>query len=159
VPPLPSLPLPPSSSSNPRPVGPDVALLPYTPFHLAGVLVVCAELGWSSYADDPARTHRLLTAPGVTCRVAVDGAGEVVGLCQLQGDGELQAHVSLLGVRKQLRRRGVAQMLLDDALRASGCERADLLSEGEASDAFYATRPHRRGTGFRVYLPERGARG
>ena len=44
---------------------------------------------------DAATTWQVLTAPGVRTVVAVDGA-EVVGFAQVQSDGLIQAHLSLL---------------------------------------------------------------
>lgn len=126
-------------------------VVPFEEPLLPGVLSLCREQGWSTYVEDGARTGRVLTAPGVTTMVAAAG-GRVVGVVQVQGDGEIQAHVSLLAVAEPLRRQGIGRALLVEALRAAGCLRADLLSEGAESDAFYERLPHRRGTAFRIYL-------
>ena len=126
----------------------------YAKPHLPGVLFLCREQGWSTYVEDAARTHRALTAPGTTTLVAVIADDDVVGVVQIQGDGQIQAHVSLVAVAGHFRRQGIGRELVIEALRASGCVRADLVSEDDESDAFYSRLPHRRGTGFRIYPPD-----
>ncbi|WP_374968096.1 GNAT family N-acetyltransferase [Terrabacter sp. BE26] len=126
-------------------------VLVYNRSHLDEVVALCSEEGWTDYVKDPERTHRVLTAPGVISLVALDqGKAAVVGFIQLQGDGELQAHVSLLLVKPQYRLRGVARLLLGRALRDSGCVRADVFVEGDDATAFYRRMPHKEGKGFRL---------
>ena len=50
----------------------------FEPADLEGVLRLCVAEGWPSFPSDPDRARRVLTAPGVTTVVAVDG-GVVVG--------------------------------------------------------------------------------
>src|SRR5271155_5640132 len=97
----------------------------YRPSDLPGVLRLCEQEQWPSLPEDPARAHRALTAPGVTTMVAVED-GRVVGFAQLQSDGEIQAHLSLIAVDADVRRRGVARELIVRALRAAGGSRIDL---------------------------------
>lgn len=129
-----------------------VAVRPSEQSHCAGVVTICRREGWSTYADDPELTHRVLTAPGVTARVAVAG-DQVVGFIQVQGDGVVQAHVSNLAVLVEHRRRGIARALLRDAVAASGCRRADLLSDGPQSDVFTEACRTERGPGFESIRP------
>src|SRR5208282_1874207 len=102
--------------------------------------------GWS-FTENPERANRALTAPGVTTFVAVE-AGVVVGFAQLQSDGEIQAHLSQIAVHPDHRRKGIAQELIVQALRAAGGERIDLITD-DAED-FYAALPHFRRPGFRL---------
>ena len=103
--------------------------------------------------EDPQRAGRILTAPGVTTVVAVEGT-EVVGVAEMFSDGELQAHLALLAVGSGHRRRGIGRALIKDALRRAGGERIDLLSEADAT-GFYEQPPHKRMPGFRLYPLER----
>jgi ribosomal protein S18 acetylase RimI-like enzyme len=126
-------------------------ILLYNRSHLDEVVTLCSDVGWTDYAEDPERTHRVLTAPGVISLVALDeDEAALVGFVELQGDGELQAHVSLLLVKPEYRLRGVARLLLGRALRDSGCVRADVFVEGDDATAFYRRMPHKEGKGFRL---------
>ncbi len=60
--------------------------------HAEGVAALCAELGWTSYAD-PALAERGLLAPGVVTRVALEGE-HVVGFAQACGDGVVQSFLA-----------------------------------------------------------------
>ena len=105
---------------------------PYDRTHLSGILALCIAEGWMSFAADPDRAHRVLTAPGVTTAVAVDGAGgsgEVVGFAQILSDGEIQAYLANLLVAESRRGQGVARSLLEHAHARGGGERVSLLSE------------------------------
>jgi len=121
---------------------------PYSPDDLAGVLQLCRTEGWPTFVEDPGRANRALTAPGVTTMVAL-GGGEVIGFAQLQSDGEIQAHLSLIAVDQKVRRRGVGRQLIVEALRAAGGLRIDLVTD--RGDGFYASLPHFRMSGFRLY--------
>lgn len=81
---------------------------------------------WQTYAADPERTYRALTAPGATTLVAID-KGVVAGLVQLQSDGEIQAHLSALIIGAQWRR-GLGRALVWEALARAGGLCIDLLS-------------------------------
>jgi ribosomal protein S18 acetylase RimI-like enzyme len=127
---------------------PDVRL--FRPEDLGAVVALCASEGWPSFPEDPARALRALTAPGVTTVVAEHG-GRVVGFAQLQSDGEIQAHLSLIAVDPAARRKGIGRRMLDLALRTAGGLRIDLNTDD--ADAFYASMRHFRMTGFRLYPP------
>ena len=81
----------------------EVEVRRYARRDLMGVISLCDAEGWPSFVDDHERAHRVLTAPGVTSVVAVDG-NEVVGFAYLQSDGEIQAHLSLIAVQRSRRR-------------------------------------------------------
>jgi ribosomal protein S18 acetylase RimI-like enzyme len=115
------------------------------------VVQLCANEGWPSFPQDPARAHRALTAPGVTTVVAEEG-GRLAGFAQLLSDGEIQAHLSLIAVDPAFRRRGVAAELLRLGLELAGGERIDLVTD--TAPEFYASFAHRRFDGFRIY-PQR----
>lgn len=116
--------------------------------HLDGVLEICASEGWKSYTSDPERTHRVLTAPGVTTIVAVN-QGEVCGFAQLQSDGEIQAHLSLLAVKANYRRQGIGRQLIAFGLERSGGTRMDLVTDD--AQEFYESMKHSSKFGFRLY--------
>lgn len=128
-----------------------VTVATYDETRLPGILEVFEAEGYVTYLADGQRTHRVLTAPGVVTLVALDGRKRVVGVIQVQGDGQIQGHVSLFVVSTDWRRRGVGSRLLTAALTRSGCMRLDLLSSDEGSDAFYRSLPHRERAGFRIY--------
>ncbi|MBV9417667.1 MAG: hypothetical protein JO363_21960, partial [Solirubrobacterales bacterium] len=72
-----------------------LSIEPFANAHLDGVVALVVAEGWSEYAVDVERTSRALSAPGVTTLVANDD-GRVVGAIQVQSDGVIQAHVSML---------------------------------------------------------------
>ncbi len=121
---------------------------PFAPEHLDGVLALCVAEDWPSFPEDPARASRALTAPGVTTVVATEGAA-VIGFAQLLSDGEIQAHLSLIAVSAEHRRKGVALAMLQEALRRAGGIRIDLITD--TAPGFYEALPHRRLDGFRIY--------
>jgi len=123
--------------------------------HLDGVIALCQAEGWPSYTANRSKTMRVLTAPGVTSVVAVDGH-EVVGFAYMQSDGEIQAHLSLIAVSRTRRREGIGRLLIEEALRMAGGTRVDLLST-EGGDAFYRSLPHTAFPGFRVYPVNRSS--
>jgi ribosomal protein S18 acetylase RimI-like enzyme len=120
----------------------------YRSSDLPGVLRLCEMEGWPSLAEDPARADRALTAPGVTTMVGVEG-GVIAGFAQLISDGEIQAHLSLIAVDPACRRRGLARELIVRALREAGGLRIDLITD--TAQEFYASFPHFRLAGFRLY--------
>jgi predicted N-acetyltransferase YhbS len=117
--------------------------------HLDGVLRLCEAEGWPSFPEDPERAVRVLTAPGVTTVVAVEG-GDVVGFAQLFSDGEIQAFLGNLAVDAAVRGKGLGRSLVLEALRLAGGQRVDLLSEDGAVE-FYERFPHLRKPGYRLY--------
>ena len=128
-----------------------IRYLPIEKPHLAGVIRLCKAEGWSSYTKDPETTWRVLTAPGVTTVVAVEGE-EVVGFAQMQSDGAIQAHLSLILVAKDRRRRGLATRLVAEAFAKSGGSRIDVIADD--TQEFYRSFVHKEWSGFRIH-PER----
>ncbi|HEX3916423.1 MAG TPA: GNAT family N-acetyltransferase [Caulobacteraceae bacterium] len=120
----------------------------YAAADLPGVIRLCELEGWPSFPEDPARANRALTAPGVTTVVAIEGAA-LAGFAQLQSDGEIQAHLSLIAVDPGFRHRGIARDLIVEALRRAGGQRIDLITD--TAEGFYAQLPHFRLSGFRLY--------
>lgn len=120
----------------------------YSADDLSGVLQLCTAEGWPSLPEDPARAHRVLTAPGVTTVVATPG-DTVIGFAQLLSDGEIQAYLALIAVHPQHRRQGIGRAMLASALQLAGGGRVDLLSD--ASGGFHRSLPHLRLQGFRLY--------
>jgi ribosomal protein S18 acetylase RimI-like enzyme len=124
----------------------DFFITAYQREHLDGCLRLFAAEGWHTYSSDPERAHRAFTAPGSTALVAVVDE-EVVGICQLQSDGHVQAHLSTIAVASEHRRRGIARELLREALERAGGLRIDLVSY---FDPFYEAVASRRFSGFRI---------
>ncbi len=113
--------------------------------HLPGVMRLFVAEAWS-YGADEDRTWRALTAPGTLALVAlVDG--EVAGIAQTIGDGEIQAFLSVLLVAVDARRRGIARALVEEALRRTPGSRLDLIS---CADGFYEALGFKPVSGFRL---------
>lgn len=125
----------------------------FEPAHAPGVTVLAERLEWPSLTD-AATVTRAFTAPGVSAAVALDGAA-VVGFAQAVGDGCLQSHLSFLAVAEEHRRRGIARELVAMVFAATGTARMDLITD--EAEAFYASLPHRRMAGFRIYPGASGA--
>lgn len=113
--------------------------------HLPGVMGLATAERWS-YGADEERAWRALTAPGTLTLVAlVDG--EVAGIAQTIGDGEIQAFLSVLLVAAAARRRGVARSLVEEAARRTPGIRLDVIS---CADGFYEAAGFRPVSGFRL---------
>jgi len=119
---------------------------PFARGHLDRLLALVAAEGWTEYSDDPERTYRALSAPGVTTLVAVDG-DRVVGAIQVQSDGVIQAHVSMLLIDPESRGRGLGAQLLRGALDRAGGEQLDIRTRTEG---FYERLGASRSLGFRL---------
>ena len=119
----------------------------YEQAHLPGILALCEAEDWPSLPADPSRAHAVLTAPGVTSVVAVDGE-LVVGFAYLQSDGHIQAHLSQMAVHRAYRRKGIGRALLEYAAPLTGAQRVDLVTD--AAEDFYASFPHRTFSGFPI---------
>ena len=122
--------------------------VPVARSHIGGIVEICQAEGWESFYD-PERTGRILNAPGVTAIVALE-VNSVVGFAYLQSDGEVQAHLSNIAVRRSHRRRGIARRMIEEAFSRCGAKRIDLVSS-EGSDEFYRSFQHREFPGFRIY--------
>jgi ribosomal protein S18 acetylase RimI-like enzyme len=125
-----------------------VNITQYQHAHLEGVLALCKAEGWPTFPADADRAHAVLTAPGVTTVVALDGE-EVVGFAYLQSDGHIQAHLSLMAVSQSQRRQGIGRALLEHAAPLTGAQRVDLVTD--TAEAFYASFPHHTFAGYRIY--------
>ena len=126
-----------------------VRIADFEPGYLAGVLRLTEAEGWPSFAADPERALRVLSAPGVYAVVGL--AGEtVVGFARALGDGELTAYLAELAVDSAYRGRGVGRQLIDAVFARCGAIRIDLLAEPSAED-FYRLLPHRQKPGYRLY--------
>ena len=120
----------------------------YQTADLEGVLALCTSEGWPSFPEDPARADRVLQAPGVTTVVAIED-DSVVGFAQLLSDGEIQAYLALIAVHPSRRQKGIGRDLIAAALSTAGGLRVDLLAD--TAPNFYASLPHLRFDGFRLY--------
>lgn len=124
---------------------------PFEPSQLDGVVHLCRELGWPSYAD-PSTARAALSAPGTATWVAVHER-QVVGLAHLLSNGLVHAHLSLVGVLPRYRRRGVARRLVAEVFRSGGGRWLDLCAD-PGSEPFYRSFRHQERTGFRIYPGE-----
>jgi ribosomal protein S18 acetylase RimI-like enzyme len=80
---------------------------------------------WRSMASSSRRAR--LDRTGATTLVALD-ADQLVGVVQLQSDGEVQAHLSAIVVDAGHRHQGVSRRLLAEALGHAGGLRIDVIS-------------------------------
>jgi ribosomal protein S18 acetylase RimI-like enzyme len=120
--------------------------------HLDGVIALVAAEGWMEYADDVERTCRALTAPGVTTLVAVDDE-QVAGVIQVQSDGLIQAHVSMLLIDRNRRGGGLGSSLLREGLELAGGSRLDIRTRTEG---YYEQLGASRSLGFRLTREDLG---
>ena len=127
---------------------------PFANAHLDGLVALVAAEGWSEYAVDVERTSRALSAPGVTTLVAIEDA-RVVGAIQVQSDGVIQAHVSMLLVDRNWRGRQLGSRLLRDALERAGGVRLDIRTRTEG---YYERLGASRSLGFRLTREDLGLR-
>ncbi len=119
---------------------------PFTKAHLDGLISLVAAEGWVEYTDDPDRTYRALTAPGVTTLVAIMG-GRVVGAIQVQSDGLIQAHVSMLLIDRNCRGAGLGAKLLREGLERGGGLQLDIRTR---TQGYYERLGATRSLGFRL---------
>ncbi|HEY5107679.1 MAG TPA: GNAT family N-acetyltransferase [Caulobacteraceae bacterium] len=126
-----------------------VAIVDFAAGHLAGVIALCTAEGWPSYAEDPGRAERALTAPGIVTVVA-EARGQVAGFATAGSDGEIQAFLILIAVDKTQRGRGIAKRLIEASFAKTGAIRMDLLST-DGAEGFYASFAHHRLPGYRIY--------
>jgi ribosomal protein S18 acetylase RimI-like enzyme len=124
----------------------EASIQPFTQAHLEGLIALVAEEGWNEYADDAERTYRALSARGVTTLVAL-ADGRVVGAIQVQSDGVIQAHVSMLLIDREWRGRRLGFALLRDGLKRAGGLRLDIRTRTEG---YYERLGASRSLGFRL---------
>jgi ribosomal protein S18 acetylase RimI-like enzyme len=130
----------------------EASIEPFAPTHLDGLIALVSAEGWTEYSDDAERTHRALSAPGVTTLVAI-AAGRVVGAIQLQSDGAIQAHVSMLLIDRQWRGRHLGSALLREGLERAGGLRLDIRTRTEG---YYERLGASRSLGFRLTREDLG---
>jgi predicted N-acetyltransferase YhbS len=121
----------------------------FTADDLEGVLALTRAEGWPSYAADPARALRALTAPGIATVVAEDD-GIVIGFATAGSDGEIQAYLINIAVAQTHRGKGIGKALIVALFARTDAGRMDLVST-EGADAFYRSFPHRTLPGFRIF--------
>jgi predicted N-acetyltransferase YhbS len=125
-------------------------IVSFEPPLTAGVVALCAAAGWESYTAE--RAPKALTAPGVTCLVALDG-DDVIGVAQMLSDDEINAYLAILIVAEGMRNQGVGRALVEELFARTGVERMDLLSTDQAVE-FYGRFEHKQKPGFRLYPAE-----
>ena len=118
----------------------------FAPAHLDGLIALVAAEGWTEYADDVQRTYRALTAPGVTTLVAIMD-GHVAGAIQIQSDGLIQAHVSMLLIDRNCRGGGLGSRLLREGLERTGGLQLDIRTRTEG---YYERLGASRSLGYRL---------
>jgi ribosomal protein S18 acetylase RimI-like enzyme len=133
----------------------EVSIEPFARAHLGGVIALIAAQGWSVDTDDVERTYRALSAPGVTTLVANAG-GPVVGAIQVQSDGSIQAHLSMLLIDPSWRGRHLGSRLLCDALDRAGGLQIDIRTRTEG---YYERLGATRSLGFRLMREDLGLGG
>ena len=124
----------------------ETSIEPFTQAHLEELIALVAAEGWTEYANDPERTCRALTAPGVTTLVAIT-YGRLVGAIQLQSDGLIQAHLSMLLIAGSSRGGGLGTSLLRYGLERAGGLQLDIRTRTED---YYERLGASRSLGFRL---------
>ena len=125
---------------------------PFVRAHLDGLIALVAAEDWTEYTDDVNRTYRALTAPGVTTLVAI-ADGRVVGAIQVQSDGVIQAHVSMLLIDRNRRGVGLGSTLLREGLERAGGLQLDIRTRTEG---YYERLGASRSLGFRLTREDLG---
>lgn len=126
-----------------------VEVVPFELDHARPVARLCGLVQWPSLTDAGV-VARICTSPGAVSYAALDAEHGLVGWAQALTDGVLQAHLSFLVVHPDHRRRGIARLLTMATFQATGAKRLDLVTDGAAA-GFYASLPHLRLEGYRVY--------
>jgi ribosomal protein S18 acetylase RimI-like enzyme len=130
----------------------DASIEPFAQAHLDGLIALVAAEGWTEYTDDVERTYRALTAPGVTTLVGIVG-GRVAGAIQVQSDGLIQAHVSMLLIGRDARGVGLGSRLLREGLKRAGGMQLDVRTRTEG---YYERLGASRSLGFRLTREDLG---
>jgi ribosomal protein S18 acetylase RimI-like enzyme len=130
----------------------EASIEPFARAHLDGLIALVAAEGWTEYTDHVERTYRALTAPGVTTLVAI-ADGRVVGAIQVQSDGHIQAHVSMLLIGRHARGLGLGAKLLREGLKRAGGLQLDIRTRTEG---YYERLGASRSLGFRFTRKDLG---
>ena len=125
---------------------------PFARTRLDGLITLVSAEGWDEYTADVERTRRALIAPGVTTLVAIVGR-RVVGAIQLQSDGLIQAHVSMLLIDREWRGRRLGSRLLREGLERAGGMWLDVRTRTEG---YYERLGASRSLGFRLTREDLG---
>ena len=133
----------------------EASIEPFAQAHLDGLIALVSAEGWTEYTEDVERTYRALTAPGVTTLVAIVGE-RVVGAIQVQSDGVIQAHVSMLLITRSSRRTGLGSRLLREGLERAGGLQLDTRTRTEG---YYERLGASRSLGFRLTREDLGLLG
>ncbi|HEV7884799.1 MAG TPA: GNAT family N-acetyltransferase [Solirubrobacteraceae bacterium] len=133
----------------------EASIEPFTQAHLDGLIALVTAEGWTEYTNDAKRTYRALTAPGVTTLVAIVGR-RVVGAIQLQSDGVIQAHVSMLLIDRNCRGAQLGSKLLREGLERAGGLQLDIRTRTEG---YYERFGASRSLGFRLTREDLGLHG
>ena len=133
----------------------ETSIEPFARAHLDGLVEMVAAEGWTEYSDDVERTYRALTAPGSTTLVAIVD-GKVAGAIQVQSDGVIQAHVSMLLIDRNWRGARLGFRLLRDGLDRAGGQQLDIRTRTEG---YYERLGASRSLGFRLKREDLGLRG
>jgi GNAT superfamily N-acetyltransferase len=133
----------------------EASIEPFARAHLDGLIALVAAEGWTEYADDAERTYRALTAPGVTTLVGIVG-GRLAGAIQVQSDGLIQAHVSMLLIARDARATGLGSRLLRQGLARAGGLHLDIRTRTEG---YYERLGASRSLGFRLTREDLGLGG
>ena len=132
-----------------------VSIEPFAQPHLDGLIALIAAEGWTEYTEDAERTYRALSARGVTTLVAL-ADGRIVGAIQVQYDGVIQAHVSMLLIDREWRGRRVGSRLLREGLERAGGLWLDIRTRTEG---YYERLGASRSLGFRLTRDALGLEG
>jgi ribosomal protein S18 acetylase RimI-like enzyme len=124
----------------------DGVIEPFAHAHLNGLIALVSAEGWTEYTEDVQRTYRALTAPGVTTLVVIADE-RVAGVIQVQSDGLIQAHVSMLLIDRKWRGVGLGSRLLREGLERAGGVRLDIRTRTEG---YYERLGASRSLGFRL---------
>ena len=129
-----------------------IAIQEFCSGDLDGLVELVGAEGWTEYSDDPDQTYRALTAPGTTTLVAKAGE-RVVGAIQVQSDGVIQAHVSMLLIDRAWRGHDLGVALLRDGLKRAGGLQLDIRTRTEG---YYERLGASRSLGFRLTREDLG---
>jgi ribosomal protein S18 acetylase RimI-like enzyme len=124
----------------------DASIETFARSHLDRLVALVDGEGWTEYSEDAERTYRALTAPGTTTLIATAGE-RVVGAIQVQSDGVIQAHLSMLLIDREWRGRGLGSRLLRDALDRTGGVQLDIRTRTEG---YYERLGASRSLGYRL---------
>jgi ribosomal protein S18 acetylase RimI-like enzyme len=128
---------------------------PFAEGHLNGLIALVSAEGWTEYSEDAQRTYRALTAPGTTTLVVIADE-QVAGVIQVQSDGFMQAHLSMLLIDPKWRGAGLGSRLLREALDRAGGVRLDIRTRTEG---YYERLGASRSLGFRLTREDLGSDG